>query len=212
MIQVAIYSRVSSNIQDYKRQTEELLDFSKKMGYEVVGIFEEKISGGKLNEERPALMEMMELIKTKKINKVLCWELSRIGRNTIQVLQTIKLLNDNCISLYIKNYNLETLTDKCEVNPLTQFMIQILTSVSEMEKTTIRQRMNSGYIQFINNGGKVGRKEGFKKDEEKLLEEYKNVVKRLKQGCSIREVMKLCEVSSGTAQKVKRLMVKNGSL
>ena len=142
----------------------------------------------------------------------MCWELSRIGRNTIQVLQTIKLLNDNCISLYIKNYNLETLTDKCEVNPLTQFMIQILTSVSEMEKTTIRQRMNSGYIQFINNGGKVGRKEGFKKDEEKLLEEYKNVVKRLKQGCSIREVMKLCEVSSGTAQKVKRLMVKNGSL
>lgn len=212
MIQVAIYSRVSSLIQDYKRQTDELIDFSKKMGYEVVGIFEEKISGGKLNEERPALMEMMELIKTKKINKVLCWELSRIGRNTIQVLQTIKLLNDNCISLYIKNYNLETLTDKCEINPLTQFMIQILTSVSEMEKTTIRQRMNSGYIQFINNGGKVGRKEGFKKDEEKILEDYKEVVKRLKQGCSIRDVMKLCEVSSGTAQKVKRLMVKNGSL
>ena len=168
MIQVVIYSRVSTNIQDYTRQTEELKEYSKKMGYEVVGIFEEKISGAKKNEERPALMEMMELIKTKKINKVLCWELSRIGRNTIEVLQTIKLLNDNCISLYIKNYNLETLTDKCEINPLSQFMIQILTSVADMERTTIKQRMTSGYIQFINNGGKVGRKEGFRKDEEKI--------------------------------------------
>ena len=212
MIQVVIYSRVSTNIQDYTRQTEELKEYSKKMGYEVVGIFEEKISGAKKNEERPALMEMMELIKTKKINKVLCWELSRIGRNTIEVLQTIKLLNDNCISLYIKNYNLETLTDKCEINPLSQFMIQILTSVADMERTTIKQRMTSGYIQFINNGGKVGRKEGFRKDEEKILAEYKDVVKRFKQGCSIREVMKLCDVSNGTAQKVKKIMAKTGSL
>ena len=115
-------------------------------------------------------------------------------------------MNDNCISLYIKNYNLETLTDKCEVNPLSQFMIQILTSVADMERTTIKQRMNSGYNQFIQNGGKVGRKEGFKKDEEKILAEYKDVVKRFKQGCSIREVMKLCDVSNGTAQKVKKIM------
>ena len=64
-------------------------------------------------------------IKENKIDKVLCWELSRIGRNTIEVLKTIKLLNDNCISLYIKNYNIETLNDKCEINPLSQFMIQI---------------------------------------------------------------------------------------
>ena len=51
-MKVVIYSRVSTNSQDFKRQTEELLEFSKNMNYEVVSIFEEKISGGKTNEER----------------------------------------------------------------------------------------------------------------------------------------------------------------
>lgn len=206
MIQVVIYSRVSTGIQDYKRQTDELIEYSNKMGYKVVKTFEEKISGGKNNEERPKLMEMIGFIKSNQIDKVLCWELSRIGRNTIEVLKTIKLLNDNCISLFIKNYNIETLNDKCEVNTLSQFMIQILTSVSEMEKTTIRQRVKSGYDNFIKNGGKVGRKEGFKKDDELLLTEHKDVVKLLKQGFSVRKVMKLSDKSSGTVQKIKKLL------
>ena len=205
-MKVVIYSRVSTITQDYKRQTEELKEYSQKMGFQVVKTFEEKVSGGKNNEDRPKLMEMIDFIKDNKIDKVLCWELSRIGRNTIEVLKTIKLFNDNCISLFIKNYNIETLNDKCEINPLSQFMIQILTSVSEMEKTTIRQRVSSGYEQFRKNGGKVGRKEGFKKDKEILLTEHKDVVKLLKQDYSVRKIMKLTDKSSGTIMKIKRLI------
>jgi DNA invertase Pin-like site-specific DNA recombinase len=205
-MKVVIYSRVSTNNQDYKRQTEELLEFSKNMNYEVSSIFEEKISGGKTNEERPELMKMVNFIKTNKINKVLCWELSRIGRNTIEVLKTIQLLNENCISLYIKNHNIETLNDKCEINPMSQFLIQILTSVSEMEKTQIRQRIKSGYDSYRKNGGIVGRKEGFKKNTKTLLTEHKEVVKLLKQGYSIRKTMKLTDKSSGTVQKIKKLL------
>lgn len=205
-MKVVIYSRVSTITQDYKRQTEELKEYSQKMGFEVVKTFEEKVSGGKNNEDRPKLMEMIDFIKDNKIDKVLCWELSRIGRNTIEVLKTIKLFNDNCISLFIKNYNIETLNDKCEINPLSQFMIQILTSVSEMEKTTIRQRVSSGYEQFRKNGGKVGRKEGFKKDRDLLLTEHKDVVKLLKQDYSVRKIMKLTDKSSGTIMKIKKLM------
>lgn len=206
-MKVVIYSRVSTISQDFKRQTEELLEFSKNMNYEVVSIFEEKISGGKTNEERPQLMEMINFIKSNKIDKVLCWELSRLGRNTIEVLKTIQLLNENCISLYIKNHNIETLNDKCEINPMSQFLIQILTSVSEMEKTQIRQRIKSGYESFRKNGGKVGRKEGFKKDNETLLTEHKDVVKLLKQGYSVRKTMKLTDKSSGTIQKIKKLII-----
>lgn len=205
-MKVVIYARVSTNNQDYKRQTEELIEFSQKNNYDVVNIFEEKISGGKTNEERPQLMKMINFIKSNKIDKVLCWELSRIGRNTIEVLKTIQLLNENCISLYIKNHNIETLNDKCEVNPMSQFLIQILTSVSEMEKTQIRQRIKSGYDSFRKNGGKVGRKDGFKKDNEALLSEHKDIVKLLKQGMSVRKTMKLTDKSSGTVQKIKKLI------
>jgi DNA invertase Pin-like site-specific DNA recombinase len=208
-MKVVIYARVSTAIQDYKRQTEELTTYAEKMNWQVVKTFEEKISGAKNNEDRPKLLEMINYIKENKIDKVLCWELSRIGRNTIEVLKTIKLLNDNCISLYIKNYNIETLNDKCEINPLSQFMIQILTSVSEMEKTTIRQRVKSGYDNFRKNGGKVGRKEGFKKDTDTLLNENKDIAKLLKQGLSVRKVMKLTDKSSGLVQKVKKAIEEN---
>jgi DNA invertase Pin-like site-specific DNA recombinase len=205
-MKVVIYARVSTSSQDYKRQTEELIDYSNKMNYEIVGIFEEKVSGAKKNEERQELLKMIDFVKTNKIDKVLCWELSRIGRNTIEVLKTIELLNQNCISLFIKNHNIETLNDKCEINPMSNFMIQILTSISEMEKTTIRQRIKSGYDSYRNNGGKVGRKDGFKKSDNLILEQNKEAVKLLKQGYSVRKVMKLTDRSSGTIQKIKKII------
>jgi DNA invertase Pin-like site-specific DNA recombinase len=205
-VRVVIVSRVSTSIQDNIRQVEELKDYSTKMGFEVVKVFEETISGAKKNEERPELMKMISFIQENKIDKILCWELSRLGRNTIEVLKTIQLLNENRISLYIKNYNIETLTDEKEINPLSQFMIQILTSVSEMERTQIRQRVKSGYEVYRSKGGKVGRKEGFRKSNSLLLEENKDVIKLLKQKVSVRNIMKITTKSSGTIQKVKKLI------
>jgi DNA invertase Pin-like site-specific DNA recombinase len=149
---------------------------------------------------------MIAFIKANKIDKVLCWELSRIGRNSLEVLKTIQLLNENCISLYIKNYNIETLNDKCEINPLSQFMVQILTSVSEMERTQIRSRIKSGYDSYRKNGGKVGRKEGYTKDKETLLAEHKDVAKLLRKKLSVRNIMDITGKSSGTVQKIKKLL------
>ena len=76
-----------------------------------------------------------------------------------------------------------------------------------MEKPTIRQRIKSEYDSFRESGGKVERKEGYRKDEKELLTEHKDVVKLLKQDLSVRKVMKLTEKSSGTVQKVKRLSI-----
>ncbi len=75
-----------------------------------------------------------------------------------------------------------------------------------MEKTQIRQRVKSGYDNFRNSGGKVGRKEGYKKDTETLLTEHKDVVKLLKQGYSVRKAMKLTDKSSATVQKIKKII------
>jgi DNA invertase Pin-like site-specific DNA recombinase len=205
-MKVVIQSRVSTVIQENKRQVQELSEYASKMGWEVIKVFEEKISGGKKNEERPILLEMIQFVKDHQVDKVLCWELSRIGRNSLEVLKTIELLNENCISLFIKNYNIETLNDKCEINPLSQFMIQILTSVSQMERSQIRQRIKSGYDSFRKNGGKVGRKSGFTKDKETLLNQHKDIVKYLRQGQSVRNIMKLTGKSSGTVQKIKNLI------
>jgi|LauGreDrversion2_5_1035112.scaffolds.fasta_scaffold80295_1 DNA invertase Pin-like site-specific DNA recombinase len=206
-MKVVIFSRVSTQIQDYTRQTDELLEYASKMGYSVERIFEEKISGAKKNEERKELMAMMDYIKKHKISKILTWELSRIGRSAVQVLQTIELLNQVKVSLFIKNYNLETLNPDGTLNPLSQFMVQILNSVNEMERQTIVQRLKSGYLAARKNGIKVGRKTGVQiKSDEQFLKENKDVAKLLKQGYAVRKIMKLENKSSGTVQKVKKMI------
>lgn len=205
-MKVVILSRVSTNIQDNQRQIIELSDFTSKMGWELIRIFEEKISGSKGMEERPVLTELIDYVKNNDVDKVLCWELSRLGRNSLEVLKAIEILNQNKISLYIHNYKIETLNEDGKTNPMTNFLIQVLTSVSEMERITIRQRIKSGYDVFRRNGGKVGRNLGFRKTEETILTENKDVVKLLKQGYSVRKVMKLTDRSSGLVQKIKKLI------
>ena len=110
MINAVIYSRVSSvgSRQDTERQTKELTEYAARMGYNLVGTYEEKISGFKKNEDRPVLSQMLKDIDRGKIDKVLTWELSRIGRNVIQGLSFVEELNTRKVSLFIKNYNLET--------------------------------------------------------------------------------------------------------
>ena len=206
MVNAVIYSRVSSvgSRQDTERQTKELTEYAARMGYNLVGVYEEKISGFKKNEDRPVLSQMLIDIDRRKIDKVLTWELSRIGRNVIQGLSFVEELNTRKVSLFIKNYNLETLYEDKSINPLTMFMIQILASVASMEAETTKSRFQSGYRNYINNGGKVGRKVGHTISDEDLLKKYSEVVKLLKRGLSVRQVSKLTEnTSTTTVMKVK---------
>lgn len=205
-MKVVIYTRVSTNIQDCERQISELEQYAKVMRYDVVEVFKETISGAYKNEDRPIFSEMVKFIADHKIDKVLCWELSRLGRNTIEVLKTIQLFNDSKVSLYIKNYNIETLKEDKTVDLLGSFMIQILSSVYEMERNQIKERMVSGYNHYRSKGGKVGRKQGWNKNDNEILNEYKDVVKKLKQGLSVREIMKLTGRSNGTIMKVKKIL------
>lgn len=205
---VVIYGRVSSTngSQDYRRQINDLTIFSTQNNYEVVKIFSEQVSGAKKNSERPALMELIEFVKTNDIDKVLVTELSRLGRDTLQTLQTIELLNQNKISLHIQNYNIETLSPNGDVNPMSQFLITILAEVARMERKTIRERVESGYKNYLVNGGRVGRKVGYKKDSETMKNQYAEDIKLLKKGYSLRNIQKITGTSVNTLQKVKQLI------
>ena len=205
MIKAVIYSRVSSegNRQDTERQTNELIEYANKMCYELVGVYEEKVSGFKKNEDRPIFSRMLEEIEKGTIEKVLVWELSRIGRSVIQSLQNIQLLTDKKVSIYIKNFNLETLNDDKTPNSLSMFMVQILFSVANMESQLTKSRMTSGYQNHIKNGGKVGRKVGSIETEEETIQKHSEIVKLLKKKLSIRQISGLTNKSTNTVLKVK---------
>ena len=201
---VVIFGRVSTLIQDYDRQVNELTDTCKQRGWEVRFVFTEKISGAKKNAERKELSRMIDYIKAQHIDKVLVTELSRLGRDTLQVLQVIETLNDMKVSLYIQNYNIETLNEDGKVNAMSQFLITILAEIARMERKTIRERMNSGYKNFREQGGVVGRKQGYTKSEDQMKQQYSQEIKLLKKGLSLREVSKLTGHSVNTVRKVAR--------
>jgi len=199
-----IYSRCSLQIQDYQRQTNELMEFSRKQGIDVVGIYEEKVSGAKLN--RPEFLSMVERIKSEKIDVVLCWELSRLGRNSLQVMEFIQTLQDHRVCLYIHNIGLYTMS-KGKVNPMASFMVNILSSVSELERSSIRSRMKSGYDHFRQSGGVVGRQPGQTKNRETFFAENRKVIQLIQSGHSVRNIAKICEKSPGLVQKVRKMLL-----
>ena len=207
MINCIIFSRVSTSIQDTARQTSELKEYCEKMKYNLVQVIEEQISGAKKTQERPELIKLIGLIDDKKADKILVWELSRLGRNVVEILQVIQLFNDKKVSLYIKNFNLETLDEENKPNPLSMFMIQILLSIAEMERVSIRQRMYSGYQKHRKDGKSVGRKKGVCETKEQFLEKHKEVAKLLRKGFSVRNISKLTDNTSlATIVKVNKLI------
>jgi DNA invertase Pin-like site-specific DNA recombinase len=203
---VVIFGRVSTLIQDYDRQINELTAICTQRGWLVRSVFTEKISGAKKNAERKELSRMIEYIKAQHIDKVLVTELSRLGRDTLQVLQVIETLNDMKVSLYIQNYNIETLNEDGKVNAMSQFLITILAEIARMERKTIRERMNSGYKNFREQGGVVGRKQGYTKSEDQMKQQYSQEIKLLRKGLSLREVSKLTGHSINTIRKVIRFV------
>lgn len=209
MKKVVLFCRVSStnDRQNYERQINDLTQLATSLNYQIEAVFAEKISGAKKNSERKELVNLIEYVNVNQIDKVLVTELSRLGRDTLQVLQTLEILNQNKISLYIQNYNIETLTPEKEINPMSQFLVTILAEVARMERKTIESRLQSGYLNFRANGGVVGRKSGFRKSDEAMKEEYAEEIKMLKRGYSYQHIGKITSTNKNTLTKLKNLFV-----
>lgn len=197
-----IYARVSTHKQDFERQKLELNQYAKNNGFEIVAIFEEKISGK--SKERIEFSKMVTFASSEKIHSVLCWELSRIGRDTIEVISTIQALNSIGVNTYIHNHALNTLNSG-KIDIMADFMLKILASVGDMESQQIKQRLTSGYIAHINKGGAVGRPVNTQESEEAFFKKHKEVIKMLNKNIPIRIIMQITKTASATIQKVKAL-------
>ena len=204
-----IYARVSSvsDRQDTSRQIEDLRKYANLRDIEVVATFEEHISGAKKNEERQILTDCLEYCTTNSVHYLLLSELSRLGRSTLQVLRSLEVLHEAKVSVYIQNLGLYTLQPDGKVNPIVSILITILAEMSNIERSNIVYRLNSGRSNYIAKGGKLGRKTGSIKTEEKKREEYKEVIQLLKKGYSVRNVDKLQGIGISTVQRVKNIFV-----
>lgn len=203
---VCIYARVSTQGQDYERQLAELRDYAARMNYEVVREFSEKISGSKTVAERQALTDLLDFAAASKVDKVLVYECSRISRRAIDFLTVIDQLTQMKVSVYILQNGLETLMADGTVNPIAQLVLGIIGQFNSMERGLIRSRMASGYAHFRANGGKVGRKEGYRKSVEEMRTQYSKEMSLLRKGISLRNVQSITGTSVNTLRKLQKMM------
>ncbi len=204
-MKAVIYARVSStnDRQSTDRQVIDLKEYASRNDMEVVNKFEEHISGAAKNEERSVLCECLDYCISNRIDTLLISELSRLGRNVDEVLANVKRCKDNGLNIFFQKENLSIFQPDGSKNPFLNIFVSILGTCAEMERENIKFRLESGRQKYIAEGGKLGRKEGYRKPHEKKAEEYKHVIKELKRGTSIRKVAKLHDVSVSTVQRLK---------
>lgn len=213
MEKVVIIGRVSTDHQNYERQVVELTDYCNKVGWDVVEVFTNKVSGAESIENRSEILDMIEFVKMNDVQRVVCLEISRLGRNTLEALKVIQILNENKVSLYIKNYNLETLNPDGSVNPITSLICTILLEIASMERLTIKERMTSGRTQYIEKcrreGKKMGRPASYKKDVESYKSQYQREIGLLRKGVSLRNISAITGTAVNTVRKVKEMFIES---
>lgn len=206
---VCLLCRVSTQAQDYEYQVNLLSDIAKSRNWDIAKVFANKVSGAKKNEERTEIMELVEYVKNNKVDKVLCTEISRLGRSTLEALKVIEILNEHKVCLYLANYGLETLDKDGNVNPTCHLICTILLEVGQIERSTIRARMSMGYQEYLNKrkadkeNHPLGRPTKYKKSDNAYREQYQKEISLLRKGISLRNVSSITGTSIGTLRKLK---------
>jgi hypothetical protein len=198
---VLIYCRVSTEIQSLSSQEDLIKQISKDKNWNVIDLISEKCSG--FNNKREGLVKLKKNIQSKKIDTIVCTELSRLSRDKDFTLKLIGRLKELNIDIFI------TSKDKF-LSEISDIEIIRLVDFSNIESKEIRERLQRGYQHFRDSGGKVGRKDGWIKSIDTILSENKTIQKLLLKGFSVREIMDITKKSSGLIMKVrKELKVNN---
>ena len=184
----AIYARVSTSDQSCDRQVTELTAFAERGGYDVVGIFKETASGASAN--RNARNRLIDLAQARQIDAVLVTELSRWGRSTQDLLDTLNRLADWKVSVVAMSgmaFELET--------PHGRMMATLLAGIAQFERDLLSERVKSGLAAARARGKKLGRQPGQRPKLDKLAPK---VVQAVAEGRSYRWIARDLGISKNT--------------
>ena len=191
----ALYCRVSTADQSCARQEHDLLAFAARAGYEVVGVFKETGSGVKL--DRVERRKVMALAQARHIDVVLVTELSRWGRSTLDLLETLRELEARRVSVIA----LSGITFDL-ASAAGRMMATVLAGIAEFERDLLRERVRSGLAAAKARGKTLGRQPGQRPKSDRLTSK---VLALVAQGRSYRLIGRELGLSKNTvAGIVKR--------
>ena len=189
---VAIYCRVSIADQSCARQARDLRAFAKRANYDVIGVFKETGSGAKL--DRTERKKIMALAQRREIDAVVVTELSRWGRSTIDLLNTLRDLENwkvSVVAISGMTFDLSTSHGR--------MMATFLSGIAEFERDLISERVKSGLAAAKARGKKLGRKKGFRPKSDKLSPK---VLHLIEQGKSYRWIARDLGISKNTVSEI----------
>ena len=190
----AIYCRVSTADQSCERQERELTAFAARAGYEVVGVYKETGSGVKL--EWAERKKIMALAQAREIDAILVTELSRWGRSTLDLLNTLRELQSRRVSVIALNgmtFDLST--------PHGRMMATFLSGIAEFEHDLISERVKSGLAAAKARGKKLGRQPGQRPKSDRL---FAQVLARIAEGRSYRLIGRELGLSKNTVANIAK--------
>lgn len=203
------YIRVSTKEQIIARQTiKNTLD-----GNTILEVID-KCSGTIPFNKRDNAPKVLKMAKEGKIDTLLVHSIDRLGRSTLDILQTIQEFTKLGVNVKSEKEGLETLIEGKE-NPIAKLMINIMATLSEFERERILERQAEGIQKakergvYKTNGGNrvpLTLQAFFNK------EKNSRCLKELQRGESLRRAAALSGVSLGTAQKVSKLAIAEGML
>lgn len=204
-ISSVIYTRVSSESQDYSRQIKNLNEIALQKGWKVRRTFAEKISGTITASERIEFKKLIQYVQANKVDIVLISEISRLGRRVINILTTIDELHKIGVGVYVQQFGMQSLINGKE-NPTVMLLLQMLSIGAEMENNLRKERQMQGIeIAKLNNKYK-GRKNGSRTSPAKLTEKYSDIIDLLKKSnLSLRRIAAITSHSINTVRRVKSL-------
>lgn len=187
------YIRVSTTEQNTDRQLS--VEFEKN--------YIDKCSGSIPFSERP---EAKKLLANDEVTELHVHSIDRLGRNTLDIMQTIQYLTSKGINVVSEKEALQTIIDGKE-NPIAKMMIGILGTLAEFELSRIKERQAEGIAKAKDKGVFIGRKKGSKEDVDTFLNKpsTKAIIRHLKAGEGVRRTAKLSECSIALVQKVKKI-------
>ncbi len=169
-------------------------------------VVEDKISGATEFCLRPGGSQIIELLNKGQITELGVWQIDRLGRNTLDILQTINQFTIKGVPINFIGQGLRTLTEDGQENPISKLIINILGVVSEMERNQIRERQLQGITIAKARGAYKGRKNGTKEDVLTFLSKPKNrkAIELLKKGYKGTEVSKIVGIHINTISKIRK--------
>lgn len=197
---VVIYGRVSTSDQTSENQILKLKEVIEINGWNEVDVYiDEGISGSKGRDKRPEFDRMCKDMVRRKFNRILVWDVSRLGRSLQHLVEFLNDVNSLGVNLYIHQSGLDTST------PSGRMMFQMVGVFSEFERSMISERVKLGLQRVQKQGKLLGRPRSVTTDLRN------QVLELLERGNSYRQIHEILGTPKSTISRIKNEGIVNSS-